>query len=199
MNGYSQWGSIKRVLLAMGASVPALVGAIHQTETLDWPIRDGRLPYTLEFSEVSLAPADIQNLHSVAAGALDGLWVLLAGRTNGLHGLTGLNAFDPQFENREVWVIDPAGRRSWRRSPSQVWEDTPVTPEVVVANEQVILAWPSAEGVTYLLESGADLRNWQEQGPAVTGDGGTREVSVPRPKGERQFYRVLSGAASLAP
>jgi len=107
---------LRRAGLMAVALAPVLAGAIHQTESLDWPIRGGHLPYTLEIREVSLAPAEIPNLHSVAAGSWNGLWILLAGRTNGLHGLTGLNAFDPQFENREVWVIDPAGRRSWRRS-----------------------------------------------------------------------------------
>ena len=90
--------------------------AAHQTTTLDLPHVDGTLPYTVDIQEVSLAPAALPNIHSVAAGELNGEWVLLAGRTNGLHGLTGLNAFDPLYENREVWVINPETHESWHKS-----------------------------------------------------------------------------------
>lgn len=76
----------------------------------------GRLPYSLEIREASLEPAEIPNIHSVAAAIWEGQWVVLAGRTNGLHGLTGQNAFDPAYENREVWVIDPRGKQSWHKS-----------------------------------------------------------------------------------
>ncbi|MDB4572601.1 hypothetical protein N9Z92_01715 [Akkermansiaceae bacterium] len=40
------------------------------------------------------------NIHSVAAGEWDRHWIFLAGRTNGLHGMTDRGAFDPLFENR---------------------------------------------------------------------------------------------------
>ena len=93
----------------------ATLVAQHQT-TLDPPIIGGELPYAIELHEVSLAPAPVPTLHSVAAGNWQGQWVLLAGRTAGLHGLTGFNAFDPQAENREVWVIDPTTRQSWHKS-----------------------------------------------------------------------------------
>lgn len=150
MNEYAL-GCLKCVLLAIGASVPALVSAIHQTELLDWPIRDGRLPYTLELREVSLAPAEVPNLHSVAAGSWDGLWVLLAGSTNGLHGLTGLNAFDPQFENREVWVIDPVGRRSWRRSLLETQPFSGLTADVVDSLSSVNTQFLQVDEVLYVV------------------------------------------------
>ncbi len=89
--------------------------AQHQTATLDEPHTGGALPYSIEIREVSLAPAAVPNLHSAAAAIWEGQWVLLAGRTNGLHGMTGRNAFDPVFENREVWVIDPEAKQSWSR------------------------------------------------------------------------------------
>jgi hypothetical protein len=88
----------------------------HQTTVLDPPVTGGLLPYEISLHEVSLAPAELPNLHSMAVAVWDGQWVLLAGRTNGLHGLTGMNAFDPQYENREVWVIDPVSRASWHKS-----------------------------------------------------------------------------------
>jgi hypothetical protein len=97
------------------ALVPALASAQHQT-ALDPPLVGGTLPYSISLREISLSPAPIPTLHSVAAAKWEGQWVLLAGRTAGLHGLTGQNAFDPQFENRSVWVIDPVSRQSWSKS-----------------------------------------------------------------------------------
>jgi hypothetical protein len=96
-------------------ALSAALMAQHQT-VLDPPVVGGVLPYSVELREVSLAPAPLPTLHSVAAARWQGQWILLAGRTAGLHGLTGFNAFDPQTENREVWVIDPTTRQSWRKS-----------------------------------------------------------------------------------
>ncbi len=108
---------------------PATFGQ-HQTP-LDLPLVGGTLPYSIEIREVSLVPAPMPTLHSVAAGKWDGHWVLLAGRTAGLHGLTGQNAFDPQFENREVWVIDPVNRLSWHKSLLETNPASGLTTDVV--------------------------------------------------------------------
>lgn len=107
-----------RILIRTFVALPGLIGwlsAQHQTP-LDPPVTGGTLPYEIHLREVSLAPAPMPTLHSVAAGKWQGLWVLLAGRTAGLHGMTGNNAFDPQFENRSVWVIDPDSRQSWSKT-----------------------------------------------------------------------------------
>ncbi len=37
--------------------------------------------------------------------------------------MTGMNAFDPLYENREVWVIDPESKQSWYKS----LEDSPTS------------------------------------------------------------------------
>jgi hypothetical protein len=122
---------MKTLLLHSLAAIlaPALF-AQHQTP-LDPPLVGGTLPYSIVLREVSLAPAPIPTLHSVAAGKWDGQWVLLAGRTAGLHGLTGQNAFDPQFENREVWVIDPVNRQSWSKSLLETNPASGLTADVV--------------------------------------------------------------------
>ena len=88
----------------------------HQTDSFSLPYVNGVLPYTVEISEVSLEPAPLPNIHSIAAAEWDGQWVFMAGRTNGLHGMTGMNAFDPAFENREIWVVDPSSRESWSKN-----------------------------------------------------------------------------------
>ena len=57
-------------------------------------------------------------LHSYAAGTYDGKWVMLMGRTNGLHGFatSGSTNFPVASANREVWVVDPVTKQSWHRS-----------------------------------------------------------------------------------
>ena len=104
--------------------------AQHQTP-LDPPLVGGTLPYSISLREISLAPAPIPTLHSVAAAQWDGNWILLAGRTAGLHGLTGQNAFDPQYENRSVWVIDPVNRQSWSKSLSETHPASGLTADAV--------------------------------------------------------------------
>lgn len=96
----------------------AVLHGQHQTP-LDPPVTGGALPYGILIREISLAPAQIPTLHSIAAAKWEGQWVMLGGRTSGLHGMTGVNAFDPQFENRAVWVIDPDSRQSWSKSLSE--------------------------------------------------------------------------------
>lgn len=92
-----------------------VLSAQHQTAQLDNPANLLSTPYVLELRQVEWDNV-VPTLHSYAAAQHNGLWLLLAGRTSGLHGLTGRNAFDPAFENREVWVIDPVSRKTWSKS-----------------------------------------------------------------------------------
>ena len=80
------------------------------------------LPYRVSLQPYDFGPAALPTLHSFAAAENDGEWVLIAGRTNGLHGFSQVAAgnFPPQFQNREVWVIDPVTRESWSRSLEEV-------------------------------------------------------------------------------
>jgi hypothetical protein len=99
-----------------------LLGAVaqgqHQTSTTS-PVRlDNNLGYTIGLRRVTFGIPELPTLHSYAMGTHDGKWVMLAGRTNGLHGFTGSGQanFPPASQNREVWVIDPANGQSWHRS-----------------------------------------------------------------------------------
>ena len=60
----------------------------------------------------------LPTLHSFSAGVRNGVWFLIGGRTNGLHGFNagGFGNFPPASQNRELWVIDPVTRQSWSRS-----------------------------------------------------------------------------------
>ncbi len=52
-------------------------------------------------------------LQSFAQGRVDDQWVLLGGRTDGLHRRQPFAAFDPDFNNDRIYVVDLAGGQSW--------------------------------------------------------------------------------------
>lgn len=76
------------------------------------------LPYRVELREHSMGSAELPTLHSYAVGHYDNKWLMISGRTNGLHGF---DVFDPdanfpaQFRNSEAWVIDLDTKQSWHR------------------------------------------------------------------------------------
>jgi hypothetical protein len=102
------------LLLLLGPAVRAE----HQTPTFS-PVHDGSsLPYRVSLVPYDFGAAALPTLHSFAAGHHDGKWVLIGGRTNGLHGFNNISTenFPPQFQNRDVWVVDPVAKTSWSRS-----------------------------------------------------------------------------------
>jgi hypothetical protein len=74
--------------------------------------------YSLTFAEYDMGTASIPTLQSFASAVHNDQWILLAGRTNGLHKFTGdgLENFPPKYQNTDVWVIDPITKESWSRS-----------------------------------------------------------------------------------
>ena len=74
--------------------------------------------YDLTFAEYDMGTASVPTLQSFASGIYDDQWVLIAGRTNGLHGFSddGLANFPPKYQNTDVWVIDPVSKETWSRS-----------------------------------------------------------------------------------
>lgn len=107
------WAAALVVVCSAGAAAAA-----NQTPTLS-PIQlDSPLPYNISLQPYDFGSAALPTLHSFAAGHIDGKWVLLAGRTNGMHGFSNISTqnFPPQSQNRDVWVIDPVAKTSWSRS-----------------------------------------------------------------------------------
>ncbi|MEX0611124.1 MAG: hypothetical protein WD738_08330 [Pirellulales bacterium] len=106
------------VCLVAMLGVPEAVRAANQTDTVTPILLDSNLPYRISLQPVDFGSAELPTLHSYAAAHHDGKWVLIAGRTNGLHGFESMaaNNFPPQFQNRDVWVIDPIAKQSWHRS-----------------------------------------------------------------------------------
>lgn len=109
----------------------ALVGAVlwlvvsghsaaadNQTPTTS-PITVGgqSLPFGLKLQRVDTG-GKLPTLQSFAATQYGKYWVLLGGRTNGLHNFTTdpLKNFPPSAQNRKIWVIDPSTWRVWSRS-----------------------------------------------------------------------------------
>jgi hypothetical protein len=107
---------IKTILRFLLVAYCPLLWAQHQTATLTEPHLNGMIPYEVAIREISLAPAALPTIHSFATGEVEGEWVILAGRTSGLHGMTGNNGFNPLYENRDVWVINPETKQSWKKS-----------------------------------------------------------------------------------
>jgi hypothetical protein len=102
-------------LIAASTAVP--LHAANQTSDLSPVALNGPSPFKVSLQQYDFGAASLPTLHSFAAGQYNGLWVLIAGRTNGLHGFGAINTnFSPEFQNREVWVIDPVTRQSWSRS-----------------------------------------------------------------------------------
>lgn len=112
------------IALVAVTAVPAtaqLTPGVHQTDVVTPIIQDtSGLPYEVSLQMYDFGAADLPTLHSYAVGDYDGLWVLLAGRTNGLHGFLGGSQaggnFPPESQNREIWVVDPVAKQSWHRS-----------------------------------------------------------------------------------
>jgi hypothetical protein len=78
---------------------------------------DADLPYRIELRPYSLGAIDMPTLHSFAVGQYDGKFLFISGRTNGLHTFDFFEEnFPPQFQNRDVWVVDFQSRQSWRRA-----------------------------------------------------------------------------------
>ena len=113
IRAYAYW-----FLAAAVIDVGQFALAANQTDTFTPVVLNGGLPYRIALEPYDFGAAELPTLHSFAAGHYDGKWVLIAGKTNGLHGFeaTGPNGFTPETQNREVWVVDPVARESWHRS-----------------------------------------------------------------------------------
>ena len=86
----------------------SLVVAQHQTDNTS-PVRlNSNLGYTIGLRPVDFGIANLPTLHSYSVGTWNGRWVMMAGRTNGLHGFSdvGSQNFPVASQNRDVWVID---------------------------------------------------------------------------------------------
>jgi hypothetical protein len=75
-------------------------------------------PFEVSFDTLTVPNAP--GLHSYAAAIHNGLWLIVAGRTDGLHPRQPFAAFFIDDNNRVVYVIDPANRQVWQRDLSEL-------------------------------------------------------------------------------
>jgi hypothetical protein len=117
-------GSTAIAGLIFAVSVGLGSGAVHaanQTPTVSSVSTDAEaLPYTVKLRKVKNTAKTMPNLQSFASGEFNGLWVIIGGRTNGLHSFTsnGLKNFPPRKQNDRIWVIDPKTGNRWSRKLS---------------------------------------------------------------------------------
>ena len=103
-------------MLLLAAAAPAC--ADNQTPDITTPVSDLVLPYSVALGLADFGATPLPTLQSFAAGQEDGDWVMIGGRTNGLHDFTnsGLVNFPPAAQNHVIWVVDPVTKQSWSRS-----------------------------------------------------------------------------------
>lgn len=110
-------GSKAALVLVRSAATLALLGCCDQATAQT----AGQPRFTVELKPVTANNLPALHSFSLAKGS-DGKWLIVGGRTNGLHafvqssnnGTTAPpNAFPVASANRLIWVIDPATGSSW--------------------------------------------------------------------------------------
>jgi hypothetical protein len=80
-------------------------------------VYSGSDPFTVELEEIPAVNAP--TLQSFAYAQSGGKWLLLGGRTNGLHSFNSSPSFPSRFQNRTMYVYDPVTGQVWSRSTYQ--------------------------------------------------------------------------------
>lgn len=109
-----------------------------QTATAS-PLNSWGEPWTVQLKQRDQRRAEFPTLQSFSAGQTSsGEWVLIGGRTNGLHNFTadGKANFPPSRQNDRIWVYDPIRERSWSR---------PLAKSGLSASEQLSLSTTNAQ------------------------------------------------------
>lgn len=68
-------------------------------------------PFTIDIQPVS--STNVAGIHSFAFAQSGDKWLIVGGRTNGLHGLNSNDGFPPEFKNDQVIVIDTSSWTSY--------------------------------------------------------------------------------------
>ncbi len=100
--------AIKRSLFVM-ASVFIMVAPTYgqnQTDTFT-PVTRWDRNYKIQLKKHTMAQAPVPGLQSFASGQVGDQWVVLAGKTGGMHSFT--------TGNTSAWVIDPVTKQAWGR------------------------------------------------------------------------------------
>lgn len=108
---------IKYFFVAFFLLLSTSVYGDNQTSTLSPVLPPSSLPFTVN---IELSGLELPNgWHSGVFGSVGGKVVLLAGRTNGLHGFASnpnVNNFPPSAQNAIVYVVDFDKQKIWHKS-----------------------------------------------------------------------------------
>ena len=69
------------------------------------------LPFTIELEQITFR--NVPALHSVAWAHAEGKWLIVCGRTNGLHGFNPATGFPTNAANDKIWVVNPETQEVW--------------------------------------------------------------------------------------
>ncbi len=75
-------------------------------------------PFQLELEPFTIS--SLPGLHSYAFTQHNGKWLILGGRTNGLHGFQPPFAFPLASQNTNIYVVDPVLQQSWSVSTASL-------------------------------------------------------------------------------
>ena len=92
--------------MAETADLPLSATGADQTATAS-PLSSWSEPWTVELKQLEQRQASFPTLQSFSAGQTSsGEWVLIGGRTNGLHNFMpdGKANFPPSHQNERIWV-----------------------------------------------------------------------------------------------
>ena len=73
-----------------------------------------QFPFEIKLIPTSLL--DLPGLHSFASAELNGKWIIIGGRKDGLHARQPFNAFPASNNNELIYVLDKANNQYWTAS-----------------------------------------------------------------------------------
>ncbi|MEY4658352.1 MAG: hypothetical protein RJB36_118, partial [Bacteroidota bacterium] len=76
--------------------------------------QQSQFPYKIKLVPTSLL--DLPGLHSFASAELDGKWIIVGGRKDGIHARQPFNAFPASNNNDLIYVLDKANNQYWYAS-----------------------------------------------------------------------------------
>lgn len=90
----------------------------NQTSFFTPPLPEEMLPFRVEIEQADFSL--VNGIQSFALATYKGEWLLIAGRTNGLHDVdnedSSSNSFPVSMQNRAVYVVDPSTHAQYSRS-----------------------------------------------------------------------------------
>ena len=94
----------KRILVKIWSGIILLSFCIGLKAQSDFPYKLHLEPFTIE---------GLDGLHAFAFGQVDGTWVILGGRRDGIHARQPFNAFPAAHNNTTIYVVDPLEQEVW--------------------------------------------------------------------------------------